>query len=1059
MTPMTARFVIGALLVFAASPIHAAIHYVGASHASCAQTSSSTSLTCTLAAITAPGDDIVVGVAWKDTSATVLSVAGSSPNSWFPLYASTCNGSSECVATYICHECVAQSAVTTKMSSGTAFVATVEEYSGVKAIGITGAQTDSSASAGLSLTTGRANNWTVCTISSLGEAGVPAPGSGALRDVRTTGVSLGEIAGAVIDNTAESPGSLACSSNVAPGAWAAAGVELQSSTARAYIWPDCDATHPCVVHHIASVSDGTAANETLQGFKFSMVPSSPGNLLLLTVTHVSNKSVAISDNNNGAWQTAVSTTNTADGETTELHYLCGAAPGTNLITMQLSQPAVHDEVLQYSYTEVSGIAPTGCLDGSGTGANGLTGTVQPGSLNMSAAGDLVYNFGEETYKYPEDDNPIGWVMPDASSALVMENTFDKFASQVSVQAAAGAYNPALYVNSDPNHRNWNSVAAAFIASSGAGTQPTGIHVTRILHYLSALVNPVTVPFPSTGNAIVLSSSNPSSGGWDMANLADSNGDTYTRTKYTNAATDPQQYSTCLGAGSGGQDLTITWTAPSENVHLLIYEIAGAATSGGSTGCVGATVNTVTGEQPNSPDANITGDPIFTPDAAGSVAIVTSYFGTGPPEASLTPNVVFNSIWATGMVDASCWDTGDPYAYIYTTSTSPISFNWQVANANGVPNGGSFFDGAAIEILGAAAPPSQQGFDPSPADKAVTYSPSNQEVTLSATITNAAGPVNNGTVTFAVFDGATEVGSSVTSGTVTAGNASATYMLPGGTAANNYMIQATYDPGTGQGSSSDATLTVVKASPSITWAPSETIIRGSAGANVLNASGAPAGTFSYTATPSGGSPSAIATTTNLAAGSYTIAASFTPSDLTDYTNGAATIPLTVSGESVWIVDGLGWTSELAGNGYRTGLSPFPGEKIAVAIDNAGNVWSVAATAPMLEETNQVGTVQKVVDSGGGMSAPAGLAIDGNGQVWVVNSGSNSVSLFTNAAMPVAPSGITDRSLATPSGIAVDVSGSVWVTNKSNNSVTRFLGVAGPAAPLAKAASSGTTGAKP
>lgn len=93
-----------------------------------------------------------------------------------------------------------------------------------------------------------------------------------------------------------------------------------------------------------------------------------------------------------------------------------------------------------------------------------------------------------------------------------------------------------------------------------------------------------------------------------------------------------------------------------------------------------------------------GDPVITPSTSGSVIVATSYVGTGPPSASLTPGVVFNSIWATGMVDSSSWDTGDPYAYVYTPSTSPISFNWQMANANGLSNGGSVFDGAAIEIL-------------------------------------------------------------------------------------------------------------------------------------------------------------------------------------------------------------------------------------------------------------------------------------------------------------------------------------------------------------------------
>jgi secreted PhoX family phosphatase len=134
-------------------------------------------------------------------------------------------------------------------------------------------------------------------------------------------------------------------------------------------------------------------------------------------------------------------------------------------------------------------------------------------------------------------------------------------------------------------------------------------------------------------------------------------------------------------------------------------------------------------------------------------------------------------------------------------------------------------------------------------------------------------------------------------------------------------------------------------------------------------------------------------------------------------------------------------------------------LAVAIDNAGNVWSVGA-GPLLEETNQVGAVKQTINSGGGLNTPAGVAIDGNGQVWVTD-GNNAVSLFSNAGAPISPSGgIADPSvLSTPSGVAVDVAGSVWIANKGSNSVTRILGGAAPAAPLATAAATNTTGAKP
>lgn len=572
-------------------------------------------------------------------------------------------------------------------------------------------------------------------------------------------------------------------------------VQFRAAAQRTYVWPDCDTTHPCVVHHIDSVADGTAYGETLQDFKFPMEPSSAGNLLIFTVMHVSSKTITVTDNNNGAWQTAVTTTNAADGEESELRYICGATAGTNLITIHLSQAAVHDEPLHFTYDEVSGIAPAACLDGTAA-ANGLKGTVRPGPVTTANDGVMIFNYGEETYQYPEDDNPITGVTPDSASALLMENIVDKYANEVSLQTAHGAYTPTLTVNGDSNARNWNSVAAGFIPSVGAGTQPSGIHVTRILHFVGELTNPVSVPFPSSGNAIVISTSNPSVGGWNMSNLADNAGHTYTRTPFSNPGLDPQIFSTCLGTGTGGQNLVISWTPSSINNHVLFYDIAGAATTGGSTGCVGATVNTVIGYQPSSINAPMTGDPVITPTTVGSAVIATSYFGIGPPSASLTPDVVFNSIWATGMIDSSSWDTGDPYAYAYTTSTSPISFNWQMANSTGLSNGGTNFDGAAIEILPGttvATVPTTTTLSAS-ATQINTGSP----VTLTATVTAAGATVAGGSVNF--YSGATLLGS----GTLTNGTATlTTSALPTGAD----LISAVYLGTTGFAGSTSSSITI------------------------------------------------------------------------------------------------------------------------------------------------------------------------------------------------------------------------------------------------------------
>ena len=94
--------------------------------------------------------------------------------------------------------------------------------------------------------------------------------------------------------------------------------------------------------------------------------------------------------------------------------------------------------------------------------------------------------------------------------------------------------------------------------------------------------------------------------------------------------------------------------------------------------------------------------------------------------------------------------------------------------------------------------------------------SNQEVTLTATVTSGAGTVAEGTVTFSVFNGVTQIGTSVTSGTVSGGKARVSFTLPGGTEAGTYTIQATYNPGADYQTSSDNTHSLtVSSAPALT----------------------------------------------------------------------------------------------------------------------------------------------------------------------------------------------------------------------------------------------------
>lgn len=252
------------------------------------------------------------------------------------------------------------------------------------------------------------------------------------------------------------------------------------------------------------------------------------------------------------------------------------------------------------------------------------------------------------------------------------------------------------------------------------------------------------------------------------------------------------------------------------------------------------------------------------------------------------------------------------------------------------------------------------------------------------------------------------------------------------------------------------------SPTINWTPAAEIIYGDAGTSVLNATTSPPdiGTFTYSATPTGGGTAVDITggTSSLPPGSYTLTATFTPTN-PQFTTATASNSLIVAGETVWIVNGGGSVSELTGDGTAVSSSAYSGANLAIAIDNGGNVWSVGNGTSPLVETTQLGRVVNTISSGGGLSTPVALAIDGGGQVWIAN-GNSTISLFSNDGAAVSPAGgFTDSSLHTPSGIAIDLGGSVWITNKSSNTLTRILGAAAPAAPLSTAAANNTTGARP
>jgi len=216
----------------------------------------------------------------------------------------------------------------------------------------------------------------------------------------------------------------------------------------------------------------------------------------------------------------------------------------------------------------------------------------------------------------------------------------------------------------------------------------------------------------------------------------------------------------------------------------------------------------------------------------------------------------------------------------------------------------------------------------------------------------------------------------------------------------------------------------------------------------------------------------------------------------------------AGYNIWTVDNAGTLTQgmctinnVATTAATTATSPINTATVlsqigptyitgGVAIDANGSGWdsnaapgNVSAAAFANTFTGGQYNGNYGFAGGGGLSGDAGVAVDGNNNVWYANVGNQSVTVFKNTGAPtyfgdsvgtpISPStGYTaGGTMCEPQKIAIDPSGDVWVTNSGTNctstqgapvtySVTELIGVAAPTyTPLSSAALNNKIGAKP
>jgi hypothetical protein len=283
--------------------------------------------------------------------------------------------------------------------------------------------------------------------------------------------------------------------------------------------------------------------------------------------------------------------------------------------------------------------------------------------------------------------------------------------------------------------------------------------------------------------------------------------------------------------------------------------------------------------------------------------------------------------------------------------------------------------------------------------AITYGTSLSGI-LNATVTYNGNPVP-GTFSYA----ATPSGGS-------ASPATAATIL----AAGSYTLTATFTPTSnayGTPSPKTVPLTVNQAQPAIAWSPATSIPYGTTLSALLNAtasfnSTSVAGSFAYTATPTGGSATAVTGATKLAQGSYTLTATFTPADTTDYKTATATSPLAVTGGTLTV------SANNASKVYGTANPTFSG---TVTGQQNGDTFTESFTTTATTTSN-VGTYP-IVPTAAGANLSNYTVVTNDGTLTVTQAGStttlavNSTSVSPGATVTLTAT-VASATTGTPTG---------------------------------------------
>jgi len=394
-------------------------------------------------------------------------------------------------------------------------------------------------------------------------------------------------------------------------------------------------------------------------------------------------SVSVTDDKNDSYQLALTQPGSDDGRAVvNAAYATNVAAGARVVTIAFTGGSpTHIAATIFEYFN---IATSNALDSRSTNS-GSGSSISAANLVTTADNDLLWQYAVQD---TSSESVTAWAAGTNPWALRSADDLDNQAVQDQVPSSPAAISPAMTMS--PGNQ-WNTVAIALKSAPAGRAAPAGIRVVGVQHNAvpaSFGSNPVNVQFPCAGNLIVAVWLG--IGGYDIANINDTNGNSYKTTGPTvsfGASGDAQILHADNVTCSATLQLKVgtTGSNTSGGSELVLYDISGAAASPFDT------QNTQTGVQTTSGNAQTTS---VMPNTTNGVVIAMVTVESNTITA-VTPGL-FDSVTTLPVIGISPVDQNGGLAHNYYTDASTQTFVWTTS-------GGPLANWASIAAAFSAAP--------------------------------------------------------------------------------------------------------------------------------------------------------------------------------------------------------------------------------------------------------------------------------------------------------------------------------------------------------------------